>query len=266
MNNISAQDAHLQYILRLADNTLILSQRLGEWCGHGPILEEDLGLTNTALDLIGQARLLYTHAGALEGKGRTEDDFAFWRSENEFRNWTLAELPNGPLSCGTVHQNLDYAVTMVRNFLFSALMVPLWQSLESSTDAELAAIAAKSSKEARYHLRHSRDWLVRFGDGTDESHARAQAALDSLLPYCNEIFAEDAIEQAVAASGQGVAMAGLRDAWRAIVQDAAEEATLRVVFDSPFTSTGKLGVHSEHMGFLLAEMQSTTRAHPGAQW
>lgn len=263
-------DAHLQYILRLADNALILGQRNAEWTGHGPVLEEDIALSNLSLDLIGQARLLYTHAGQIEGEitgtPRTEDDYAYWRAEPAFRNYTLLELPHaGPL-VATSAATRDYAVTIVRHFLYAALMVPLWEALTRSTDTELAAIAAKSVKEMRYHLAHTRDWLVRFGDGTEESHARAQAALDWLMPYTNEFFSADDVETAAAEAGIGVRPADLRDAWEATVRDALDEATLRWPEPGPYVSTGKHGVHSEHMGYLLAEMQGLARQFPGASW
>ena len=176
------------YVLRLADSPLILGQRLSEWCGHGPILEEDLALTNVALDLIGQARLLLAHAGALEGAGRDEDQLAFLRTESDYRNFTLVELPNG-----------DFAETVMRNLLFNAYQLHLWEALRQSSDHELAAIAAKSVKETRYHLRHAADWTVRLGDGTEESHARAQSALDRLWPYTLELFASDAVDETAAA-------------------------------------------------------------------
>lgn len=265
-----AQTARLQYVLRLADNALILGQRNAEWCGHGPVLEEDIALANISLDLIGQARLLYSHAGVLEGRltGRVrhEDDYAYWRNEAEFRNWTLQELPHhGPLA-GTARADRDYAVTIMRNFLYSALMAELWPALELSTDADLAAIAAKSAKEVRYHLHHAADWVVRLGDGTDVSHQRMQRALDHLLPYMNECFAVDAVEQEAAAQGVGVLTADLREAWEATVIATLDDATLRRPAQSAFVSTGKHGVHSEHMSYLLAELQSLARAHPGAQW
>lgn len=270
MSTNQPAQAHLTYVLRLADSALILGQRNSEWCGHGPILEEDIALANISLDLIGQARLLYAHAGQLEaaltGKARTEDDYAYWRDQREFFNWTLAELPHyGPLA-GTAQADKDYAVTIVRNFLYSALMVEVWQALTQSSDTELAAIAAKSIKEAHYHLHHARDWLIRFGDGTETSHARAQAALDYLLPYTNELFAADAVEDAVAAAGLGVTMASLKPAWDAVVDNALHEATLTLPATGAHVSTGRLGEHSEHMGFLLAQMQSLARQHPGATW
>ena len=170
--------APVDYLLFLADNALILGQRNAEWCGHGPIIEEDLSMANNSLDLIGQARLLYQHAAALIGKGATEDSLAYFRDVPDFKNYTLLELPHsGPLA-GTASGDRDYATTIVRNFLYSAWMLLVWESLQSTQDAQLAAIATKSLKEVKYHFRHSRDWLIRFGDGTDESHARAQAALD----------------------------------------------------------------------------------------
>jgi len=261
---------HLAYVLRLADTALILGQRNAEWCGHGPVLEEDIALANMSLDLIGQARLLYTHAATLEraltGRERTEDDYAYFRAEREFRNYTLAELPHyGPLA-GTAHASNDYAVTIVRNFLHATLMVHLWAALLQSTDPQLAAIAGRSLKETRYHEHHAREWLIRFGDGTDESHRRAQAALDWLMPYTREFFASDAVETAVAAARIAPLMAELEAAWRADVQAALDEATLTLPPSVQHVSTGKLGEHSEHMGYVLAEMQSVARQHPGARW
>jgi ring-1,2-phenylacetyl-CoA epoxidase subunit PaaC len=261
---------HLSYVLRLADNALILGQRNAEWCGHGPVLEEDIALANMSLDLIGQARLLYSHAATLEqaltGAVKTEDDYAYFRAEREFANFTLTELPHyGPL-CGTAHANRDYAVTTVRNFVYAALMAHVWTALEASTDSQLAAIASKSIKETHYHLHHAREWLVRFGDGTDESHRRAQAALDFLMPYTREFFTSDAVEEAVAKAAIGVRNADFEAAWLDEVKHALEEATLALPEAVQHVSTGKHGEHSEHMGFLLAEMQSLARQHPGASW
>jgi ring-1,2-phenylacetyl-CoA epoxidase subunit PaaC len=255
-----APDFHLQYLLRIADSTLVLGQRLAEWCGHGPLLEEDIAMTNVSLDLVGQARLLLSHAGALEGAGRDEDALAFFRDEPAFRNWTLVELPNGEAA----HD--DYAVTIARNLLFSALAVPLWEALAGSSDTTLAQVAAKSVKEARSHLRHASDWIVRFGDGTDDSHARAQAALARLWPYTNEWWATDEVERRAAAEGVGPTLASLKPRWDATIDAVLAQATLARPADSAFVSTGKLGVHSEYMGFLLAEMQTLARQHPGARW
>jgi len=250
-----ATPAHLEYVLRMGDNALILGQRLAEWCGHAPVLEEDMALTNTALDLIGQARLLLTHAGKLEGRGRDEDQLAFLRTERDYRNVTLTELPNG-----------DFGRTMVRNFLFAAFQVQLYQHLSSSSDTELAAIAAKSLKEARYHMRHAGEWVLRLGDGTEVSHARAQAALDELWPYTAEFFAPDPTDEAAAAAGIGPTWGSLEAAWEAQVVPLLHEATLTVPARTPFKSYGKFGRHSEHMGHLLATMQYMQRTYPGACW
>jgi ring-1,2-phenylacetyl-CoA epoxidase subunit PaaC len=256
---------HVEYLLRLGDSTLVLGQRLAEWCGHGPVLEEDIAMTNVALDFVGQARLLLTHAGKVEDKGRNEDQLAFLRDVPEYRNATLAELPSSGVASAHATSG-DYAVATVRNLLFSAFLCELWQALSVSNDAELAAIAAKSLKESRYHLHHAADWTIRFGDGTDESHARAQAALDALWPYTHELFETDPVEQAVARHGIGVEGATLRRCWLDAVSTVVAEATLQLPPDTPFRSTGKLGRHSEHLGYLLTEMQSLHRAHPGATW
>lgn len=264
---------HLAYVLCLADNALILGQRNAEWCSHGPALEEDIALTNISLDLIGQARLLYTHAATLEaalnGMKKAEDDYAYFRTEREFANYTIVELPHfGPLA-GTARAARDYAVTIVRNFLYSALMVEVWAALQASSDASLAAIAAKSIKETSYHLHHAsraRLAVVRFGDGTEESHRRAQAALDYLMPYTREFFATDATEQAVADAGIAPLASEFEAAWREQVASALAQATLEAPADVKHITSGKHGEHSEHMGYLLAEMQSLARQHPGASW
>jgi ring-1,2-phenylacetyl-CoA epoxidase subunit PaaC len=247
--------AEVQYLLRIGDSSLILGQRLSEWCGHGPILEEDIALTNTALDLIGQARLLLSAAGDLEGRGRNEDQLAFVRAEIEYRNVTLVELPNG-----------DFAQTVLRNFLFSAFQLPLWQGLGVSSFAQLAAIAAKSAKETRYHLRHAADWTLRLGDGTDESRQRMRRALEYLWPYTNELFSPSAEDDAVAESGFGVAWSTLQPAWESTVLPMLAQAGLGVPARTPFVSGGKSGRHSEHMGHLLSELQYLQRTYPGNQW
>jgi ring-1,2-phenylacetyl-CoA epoxidase subunit PaaC len=258
--------APARYMLHLGDNALILAQRLGEWGGHGPILEEDISLTNTALDLLGQARLLYTRVGELHAKGLSEDDYAYWRNEFVFFNWTLCELPNAPLAAGTVAQDRDYAITVVRNALYSALMLHMWQALQHSVDPQLAGIAAKSVKETRYHWQHARMWLVRLGDGTDQSHAKAQNALVHMLPYMQECFNDSALDQECAHNGVSVLPSSVKASWLADMHSAVAEATLTWPSMDGFVSRGKLGQHSEHMGFLLADMQSVTRAHPGARW
>lgn len=246
---------HVEYVMRMGDNALILGQRTAEWCGHSPVLEDDMALANMALDLIGQARMLLTHAGRLEGRGRDEDALAFQRNEPAFRNLTLCELPNE-----------DFARTMLRIALFSRFQLLLWERLLSSTDSELAAIAAKSIKEARYHAQHSGDWVVRLGDGTEESHRRAQAALDYLWPYTAEFFIPSAADEAAAEAGVGPLWSTLEADWEAAVRPLLEEAMLSLPAPVPFRSQGKFGRHSEHMGHLLAEMQYLQRIHPGARW
>ena len=259
--------APTDYLLHLADNALILGQRNAEWCGHGPIIEEDLSMANNSLDLIGQARLLYQYAAQQQGQGATEDSLAYFRDVPDFRNYTLLELPHTPPLAGPARADRDYATTIVRNFLYSALMVLVWERLQASPDAQLSAIAARSLKEVHYHLRHSRDWLVRFGDGTDESHARAQAALDHLFPYTTEFWTDSPAETAAQISGAGVNVAELRADWNALVDDALAEASLtRPAAAVGYITQGKQGVHSEHLGFVLAEMQSLARAHPGTTW
>ena len=259
--------APVDYLLFLADNALILGQRNAEWCGHGPIIEEDLSMANNSLDLIGQARLLYQHAAACLGNGATEDSLAYFRDVPDFKNYTLVELPHsGPLA-GTASGDRDYATTIVRNFLYSALMLLVWEALQNAQDQQLAAIAAKSLKEVKYHFRHSRDWLIRFGDGTEESHAMAQAALNHLMPYTAEFWTDSPQEAAAASGGQGVSMQSLRSDWNALVDAGIAEAALRRTDDAAsYVSQGKQGLHSEHLGFVLAEMQSLARAHPGAIW
>ncbi len=277
--------APIDYLLHLADNALVLGQRNAEWCGHGPILEEDLALANNSLDLLGQARLLYQHAatlinadnieatrfahlqGARSADGAlTEDSLAYFRDTPEFRNFTLLELPHhGPLA-GAAAGEREFATTITRNFLYSALMVLVWDRLQASADAQLAAIAAKSLKEVRYHLRHAGDWLVRFGDGTDASHARAQAALNHLLPYCQEFWIGSKAETAAVQNGSGANVASLQADWSALLDETLNEATLQRPAVQGYVTQGQRGVHSEHMGFLLAEMQSLARAHPQAVW
>jgi ring-1,2-phenylacetyl-CoA epoxidase subunit PaaC len=247
--------AHAQYVLRLADTNLVLAQRLGEWVGHAPALEEDLGLANLSLDLLGQARLLLTHAGALEGRGRGEDELAYLREESEYLNLTLVEQPNG-----------DFGDTIVRQFLFDAWQVGLYERLAESRDATLAAVAAKGRGESSYHLRYSGGWLVRLGDGTPESRARVAASLGRLWRFTNELFDDDDIDRAMVEAGIGVLPSALRSGFLARVDETLAEATLSRPAESKFHWYGKQGRHSEHLGYLLAEMQSLHRAHPGATW
>lgn len=245
----------LDYILRLADANLIHGQRLAEWCGHAPVLEEDIALANIALDHIGQARALLTLAGQLEGQGRDEDALAYWRSESEFRNPTALELPRG-----------DFAFTMLRVLLWASFAKLLYARLAQSALPDLAGIAAKAHKEVRYHQQHAGDWVVRLGDGTAESRRRCEAALASLWPYTREWFVADAVNDAAAERGWGPSWADLQSPWKAEVQPWLIAATLRTPSETPFLSTGTRGRHSEHIGPLLAEMQALPRAFPGAVW
>jgi len=245
----------LPYLLRLGDLSLVLGQRLGEWVGHAPAIEEDLGLANIALDLIGQARLLLGYSGEIEGRGRGEDEIAFLREHGEYLNPVLAEQPNG-----------DFGRTIVRQVLIDAFQLELYERLAASADARLAAIAGKSVKETRYHLRYSGGWLVRLGDGTAESRARVQSALERLWPYTVELFAEDDVDRALAASGVAPQLAPIRAAWSARIDELLGEATLERPPDRPYPWFGKRGEHSEHLGYMLAEMQHLQRTYPGAKW
>ena len=254
----------VQYVLRIADTCLIHAQRLAEWCGHGPVLEEDIALTNMALDLLGQARALLKHAAQLEGQGLDEDQLAFLRDEREFFNLTLVELP---MRRSSAHApGGDFADTVLRNFLLASWLKALWSGLMASADSELAGIAGKALKEARYHQQHAGDWVVRLGDGTAESSRRMVAALDRAAPYTAEFFAADAVDAAAAASGLGPARSSLRNSWLTEVRAVLGEAQLAWPAPTPFISTGTLGRHSEHMGFILAEMQALQRQHPGGCW
>jgi ring-1,2-phenylacetyl-CoA epoxidase subunit PaaC len=248
-------DALFRYVLRLADTSLVLGQRLGEWIGHAPALEEDLGLANLALDLIGQARLLLTYAGEIEGKGRDEDALAFLRDAPEFLNLTLAEQPNG-----------DFAQTIVRQWLIDAWQIEVYEGLTRSTDTRLAAIAAKALKETRYHYRFSGGWLVRLGDGTSESHARAQQAVDSLWRFTAELLTADEIDERVAAAGIVAPLAGAAEPWGQRVDADLRQATLLRPAQQPHPWHGKRGVHTEHLGHLLGEMQHLQRTYPGVRW
>ena len=250
----------VQYLLRIGDTALILAQRLGEWCGHAPVLEEDIALANVALDLVGQARALLTHAARLEGSGFDEDELAFLRDERDYFNATIAELPNGPNGRG------DFAVTVLRNLFVSTWARLLWERLLESSDAEIAAIAGKAVKEARYHQQHAADWVVRLGDGTAESRRRIEAALESLWRFTAELFDSDAVDAAASRSGLGPRFEELREPWRAEIAGVFDAAGLTLPVDSAFRSTGTRGVHSEHMGYILAEMQHLQRSHPGGVW
>jgi ring-1,2-phenylacetyl-CoA epoxidase subunit PaaC len=247
--------ALFRYALRLGDTSLVLGQRLGEWIGHAPALEEDLGLANLALDLIGQARLFLTYAGELEGRGRDEDALAYGRDAPQFANLALAEQPNG-----------DFAQTIVRQVLLDAWQLEIYEGLASSIDTRLAAIAAKALKETRYHFRFSSGWLVRLGDGTEESHARAQRGLESLWRFTGELFAPDEVEAEISAAGIAPPLESQGRRWSARIDEVLDEATLARPAQQPYAWHGKRGVHTEHLGHLLTEMQHVPRTYPGARW
>ncbi|MDC8783743.1 1,2-phenylacetyl-CoA epoxidase subunit PaaC [Roseateles koreensis] len=267
MSHVSIQvgnRADVHYLLRIADACLILSQRLGEWCGHAPILEEDLALSNMALDLVGQARGLLTRAGQLDGQGFDEDQLAFLRDERQYFNPVLMELPNSADGAG--RQPGDFALTQLRNFGVATWLQLLWAALEESRDVEVAAIAAKAVKEARYHQQHAADWVVRLGDGTADSSARMQAALVVLWPYFNELFVDDEVSTAAAAQGLGPTWGDLKSDWQAQMDEVLADAQLKPPKPSAYVPAGRLGIHSEHLGHLLAEMQYLQRAYPGGKW
>jgi ring-1,2-phenylacetyl-CoA epoxidase subunit PaaC len=251
----SDKSALLRYVLRLGDTSLVLGQRLGEWVGHAPALEEDLGLANLALDMIGQARLLLSYAGELEGRGRDEDALAFLREGSEFLNLSLVEQPNG-----------DFAQTIARQFLLDAWQLEIYEGLASSSDTRLAAIAAKALKESRYHYRFSSGWLIRLGDGTQESHERAQAAIESLWRFTDELFSPDEVDEQMATAGVAPRLSDLQPRWSAHVDAVLREATLKRPASVRYPWYGKRGVHTEHLGHMLTQMQHLQRTYPGAQW
>ncbi|HEX7749000.1 MAG TPA: 1,2-phenylacetyl-CoA epoxidase subunit PaaC [Bordetella sp.] len=248
-----------QYLLRLGDGDLILAQRLGALIGHGPVLEEDMALANTALDILGQARMWLTLAGEVEGAGRDEDALAYHRDAPQFLNPLLVERPNG-----------DYAQTMVRQFFYDVWHYYLLQGLAKSADERVAAIAGKGIKEVAYHVRRSSDLVVRLGDGTDESHARMQSAVDELWRYTGELFTDDEIDRDVAARGLGCELGSLREPWLTHVRNVLQEATLTAPDEAQayhaLLRGGRQGRHTEDLGYVLAEMQHLQRAYPGAVW
>ena len=246
-------DLEQQYLLRIGDTCLILGQRIAEWSGHAPILEEDIALSNMALDLIGQARAVLTLAG--KSSGHDEDQLAFLREERHYYHPTLVELPRG-----------DFAFTVVRNTMAATLLALLWEELLQSSNAELAAIAGQALKEARYHQEHAADWVVRLGDGTQESHQRAQAAVNTLWLYTPELFSGDAVDLHAEKTGLGPSWGFMQKQWLVQMEYVLNAATLVEPKESAFISSGKRGVHSEHMGYILAEMQHLQRAYPGGVW
>jgi ring-1,2-phenylacetyl-CoA epoxidase subunit PaaC len=246
-----------EYLLRLGDDRLVLGHRLSEWCGHGPILEEDIATANLALDLLGHATMFLRLAGEVEGQGRDEDALAYWRDEREFRNLLLCELPRG-----------DFGFTVVRQFLFDSWSLQLLEALTRSFHSELAAIAAKAHKETCYHLRHSSEWLLRLGDGTAESHTRVQASLDELWPFTGEFGYQDDVDRALQQEGIVPELESLRAPWERMTKDLLTRATLRLPpAEGPMRmSGGRFGRHTEQLGHLLAEMQIVARSHSGARW
>lgn len=248
-------NALLEYTLRLADDALVNGQRLSEWCGHGPFLEEDIGVANTALDLIGRARLLLGYAGKLEGKGRDEDELAYTRDERDWRNLLITELPKG-----------DFGFTTVRQFLLDAWHRHLYTELLVSRDEMLAGVAGRAAKEAEYHLRHTTEWMLRLGNGTEESHGRVQKALDELWSFTPEMFESDAVTRAMEEAGVAPSAAMLQAQWSRTVEPVLREAGLTMPAESWPHTGGRQGLHTEHFGFLLAEMQFVQRAYPGQKW
>ncbi|HEX2134718.1 MAG TPA: 1,2-phenylacetyl-CoA epoxidase subunit PaaC [Microvirga sp.] len=252
---MAGESVLFEYLLRLGDNCLILGHRLSEWCGRAPALEEDLALSNVALDLIGQTQLWLGLAAEVEGRGRDADKLAYLRDAREFRNVLLVELPNG-----------DFAQTMARQFYFDAWHYLLLNALSGSPDGRIAEIAAKAMKEVAYHLERSRGWVIRLGDGTEESHRRMQDGIDDLWMYTGELFEMDDVDREIVGLGIGPDLATLHQPWLEVVRTTLEEATLAVPQPGWMQRGGKRGIHSEHLGYLLAEMQFLQRAYPNATW
>ena len=256
VSNIQVSETPLVlYTLRRADDALVLGHRLSEWCGHAPILEEDMALANMGLDLLGQARELYSYAARVEGRDNDEDKLAYLRDVRQYRNLLLLEQPNG-----------DFARTMVRQLFYSAFADLYWRAMMKSSDATLAAIAAKSEKESAYHLRHSSEWIIRLGDGTEESHARSQAAIDHLWAFTGEMFAVDEPERSLIDKGIAIDPAGLRPLWLKTISGVIAEATLTLPTNDWMQQGGRSGRHSEHLGHLLSELQYMQRSFPGLTW
>jgi len=245
----------INYILHLADSTLILAQRNAEWCGHGPVLEQDIAITNISLDLLGQSRNLYQYAATLIGNGTTEDSLAYLRTEREFKNCLLVEQPNG-----------DWAQTILRQFFFSVYQQLLFEKLQYSKDEQLAAIAVKSLKEVNYHVRWSSEWVIRLGDGTDESKLRMIKALDGLWTYTGELFEAASYELRAASESVGIDPSSLKELWLMKIADVFEEATLTIPENKFMQTGGKEGKHTEHLGYILTELQYMQRAYPDSTW
>lgn len=253
---MKTKDAKIAYLLRLADDRLILGQRMSEWCGHGPVLEEDLALANMSLDLIGHASALYTYASELEGSGLDDDYFAYFRDDYEFTNLQLCELPKG-----------DFAFTIARQFLFSSFSYFQYQILKNATDEQFNGMVNKHLKEIKYHLRHSRDWVLRLGDGTEESNKRMQNALDEIWMYVGELFYMDEVDEEMLKDGNGADLSSFKDEWKTMVEETLKEATLTVPDWDQFMMTGsRNGMHTEHLGHILTQLQFLRRSHPEADW
>lgn len=253
---MNLKEALFEYCLRLGDTSLILGHRLSECCGHGPILEEDIALANMSLDLIGQARIILAYAGEVEGKGRSDDDLAFHRDAMQFRNVLLAEQPNG-----------DFACTITRQFFISVFNFYLYEALKKSRDKSIAAFAEKSLKEITYHVRHSSDWMLRLGDGTQESHNRTQNAVDDLWMFTDDLFQMNEIDELLIKEGIGVDLHAINEKWKKHVEDILKKATLNITQINNFMRVGsREGKHTEHLGYILAEMQFLPRAYPDAKW
>jgi len=252
---MEARDQQYDYILHLADNSMILGQRLSEWCGHGPVLEQDIAVTNIALDLIGEARSLYQYAAELKGGEATEDSIAFLRDALEYRNVLLVEQPN-----------MDWAYTIARQFFYDAYHFQLHTALTGSKDKRLAEIAAKTVKESTYHLKWSSEWVIRLGDGTDTSHEKINEAVNNLWEYTGEMFMPSETEKIAASEGYGADPRKLQDAWLQRVKSVLEEATLEIPASVFQQKGGRKGIHTEHLGYILADMQFLQRAYPRAQW
>jgi ring-1,2-phenylacetyl-CoA epoxidase subunit PaaC len=244
-----------EYALRIGDTSLILGQRLGEWCGHGPILEEDIALTNISLDLIGQARAFLTYAGELEGKNRDEDALAFFRDARDYKNTLLSEQPNG-----------DFAQTILRQLFISTFQFYFFERLKKSKDKTLSALAEKSLKEVAYHLRHCSEWTIRLGDGTEESKSRMQKAIMELWRYTGDLFLTDEYDEELLKSGIGADMKTVQSEWQKKIREVFDKATLDLPTDNFMITGGINGHHTEHLGYLLAEMQILPRSYPNATW
>jgi len=253
---LTTKDAFIKYLLRLADDRLILGQRVSEWCGHGPVLEEDLALANMALDLIGHASSLYEYAAEVEDKGHEKDHFAYFRDDYEFTNLQLCELPKG-----------DFAFTIARQFLFSSFSYFQYEKLKEVNDEQFQGMINKHLKEVKYHLRHSRDWVLKLGDGTEESHNRIQEAFDELWIYVGELFYSDEVDEIMISEGNGTDVSTFHAEWKNLIETTFDEATLTVPDWDQFMMTGsRKGIHTEYLGPMLAQLQFLRRSHPEADW